>query len=111
LTCPHDSIEAAKSCPIHSQETVTKNDPSRCIIVREGGIGLRAEDSSGERRGEASDPFQGNREFLERFRRGDRIALDRVYWFYVDGVERLVLLIRLLKVRFLPRLSACAGIL
>jgi RNA polymerase sigma factor (sigma-70 family) len=41
-------------------------------------------------RTESSHLFEGNREFLEQFRRGDRHALEQVYWFYVDRVERLV---------------------
>jgi len=38
----------------------------------------------------SSHPFEANRERLDGFRRGDRSALEQVYWFYVDRVERLV---------------------
>jgi RNA polymerase sigma-70 factor (ECF subfamily) len=34
--------------------------------------------------------FDGNRDLLDRYRRGDREALESVYWAYVDPVERLV---------------------
>jgi len=38
----------------------------------------------------STHPFEGNRDLLDRFRRGDRTALEQVYWCYVDRVERLV---------------------
>jgi RNA polymerase sigma factor (sigma-70 family) len=34
--------------------------------------------------------LRGDPALLRDFRRGDRAALERVYWAYVDGVERLV---------------------
>jgi len=34
--------------------------------------------------------FEGNRDLLERFRRGERSALEQVYWAYVTRVDRLV---------------------
>ncbi len=34
--------------------------------------------------------FGGDRELLDRYRRGDRAVLERVYWAYIDPVERLV---------------------
>jgi RNA polymerase sigma factor (sigma-70 family) len=38
----------------------------------------------------SDDLFDGNRDLLDRYRRGDREALESVYWAYVDSVERLV---------------------
>ncbi len=34
--------------------------------------------------------FGGDRDLLDRYRRGERVALERVYWAYIDSVERLV---------------------
>lgn len=34
--------------------------------------------------------FGGDRDLLDRYRRGERAALERVYWAYIDAVERLV---------------------
>src|SRR5262249_47435933 len=41
--------------------------------------------------GSAGDrPLEGDRELLDRYRRGEREALAQIYWAYVDRVERLV---------------------
>jgi RNA polymerase sigma factor (sigma-70 family) len=34
--------------------------------------------------------FGSDRDLLDRYRRGERAALERVYWAYIDAVERLV---------------------
>jgi RNA polymerase sigma-70 factor (ECF subfamily) len=34
--------------------------------------------------------FEGDRKLLERFRRGERSALEQIYWAYVTRVDRLV---------------------
>jgi len=39
---------------------------------------------------EPSQVFDGDRNLLDRFRAGDRSALEQVYWAYVDPIERLV---------------------
>ena len=52
--------------------------------------------------------FEGNRDLLERFRRGERSALEQVYWAYVTRVDRLVR--RLLHLHGGTRLVAAANV-
>lgn len=52
--------------------------------------------------------FEGNRDLLERFRRGERSALEQVYWAYVTRVDRLVR--RLLHFHGGTRLVAAANV-
>jgi RNA polymerase sigma-70 factor (ECF subfamily) len=52
--------------------------------------------------------FEGNRDLLERFRRGERSALEQVYWAYVARVDRLVR--RLVHVHGGTRLVAAANV-
>ena len=40
--------------------------------------------------GSARDVFEGDRDRLDLYRRGDRAALEQIYWAYVDPVERVV---------------------
>jgi RNA polymerase sigma-70 factor (ECF subfamily) len=43
-----------------------------------------------EMRAAGDHPLDGDRDLLDRYRRGERGALARIYWAYVDPVERLV---------------------
>ena len=52
--------------------------------------------------------FEGDRELLERFRSGERAALEQVYWAYVTRVDRLVR--RLLHLHGGTRLIAAVNI-
>jgi RNA polymerase sigma-70 factor (ECF subfamily) len=51
---------------------------------------------------------EGNRELWEQFRRGERSALERIYWEYVERVDRLVR--RLLHLHGGTRLVAAANV-
>src|SRR4029077_9136848 len=52
--------------------------------------------------------FEGDRNLLERFRRGERAALEQIYWAYVARVDRLVR--RLLHAHGGTRLVAAANV-
>ena len=52
--------------------------------------------------------LEWDREFLERFRRGERSALEQVYWGYLASVDRLVR--RLLHLHGRARLAATASV-
>ncbi len=52
--------------------------------------------------------FEGDRQVLERFRRGERSALEQIYWAYVDRVDRLVR--RLLHFQGGTRLVAASNV-
>ena len=53
-----------------------------------------------------SSELQRDRELLSRFRRGDRAALEAIYWAYLTVVERAVRLVECNRERFAKRIRA-----